>query len=306
MQTHTDLAALPNTAKNAIVIIGNFDGLHLGHQALTQVAHAWAQEQHLPLSLLTFSPHPQHFFQHDLPQHALLNSTQRDRQLAVLGIQHLLIQDFNSELAALSAHDFVQQILVQQLQVAGVVVGENFRYGHKRSGDILTLQQAAHEFGFGVLVAPSAKTTDGLVYSSSRIRAALQNGNVEAAQELLGQPFEIAANVQHGDGRAKNLGYPTANLDLGNYQRPRYGVYAVQVLIKDQWVPAIANIGVRPTFAGPPREWLEVHIPNFSGDLYGQMLRVLFRRFIRPEQKFDGVEALKQQIAADIIKAGLA
>lgn len=303
----TDLAALPSAAQNTMLLIGNFDGLHLGHQALIAAARQAAKRAGCPLTLMTFAPHPRQFFKPDSLPQRLMNDAARNHKLEMLGIDYLIIHPFDETLARLSEKDFVEQILVKDLQINGLVVGENFRFGHQRHGDILRLQDYAKKFGFAMRVVPSMKTPDGMVYSSSRIREALKAGDIKLAEELLGRLWEIEGVVQHGDARARDLGFPTANIDLGGYQRPRYGVYAVKVLIDHHpvhsWLPAVANIGVRPTFGQEKREWLEVHIPHFDGDLYGKILHTQLLHFIRPEKRFANIQDLKAQMGADIDQA---
>lgn len=294
---------VPDALRGAVVALGNFDGFHLGHQAVVGEAIAWARTEGRPSIVATFDPHPVRHFKPEAAPFRLTTLEQRQELFLAAGATAMLVFHFDSALAGTTAEDFVKVLLHERIGAAGVVTGEDFTFGKGRGGnrEVLRILGA----GCGIesrAVAPVMQS--GEPVSSSRIRRALQDGDCETATRLLTRPFAIRGVVQHGDKVGRTIGYPTANLALENYLRPRYGIYAVtgRVLATGQELKGAANVGVRPTF-DPPKELLEPHFFDFSGDLYGQEIEVAFHRFLRPEAKFDGLDALQTQMAEDCARA---
>ena len=293
---------MPDALRGAIVALGNFDGFHLGHQAVAGEAIAWARAEGRPAIVATFDPHPVRFFKPDAAPFRLTTLEQRQELFAAAGADAMLVFAFDTELAATTAEDFMAQLLVERLGVAGVVTGEDFTFGRGRGGNVELLKTRGAELGLANrAVGPVLE--GGEVVSSSRIREALKNGDCETASRLLTRPFAIRGVVQHGDKVGRTIGFPTANLPLGNYLRPHYGIYAVSSQLADGTrLHGAANLGVRPTF-DPPKELLEPHFFDWSGDLYGQEIEVAFHHFLRPEARFDSLDALTQQMLVDCDQA---
>ncbi|MFM5884054.1 MAG: bifunctional riboflavin kinase/FAD synthetase [Novosphingobium sp.] len=289
---------MPEALRGAIIALGNFDGFHLGHQAVAGEAIDWAHREGRPAIVATFDPHPVRHFAPDAPPFRLTTLDQRQGLFAAAGADAMLVFAFNAELAGTTAQDFVIRLLGERLGAAGVVTGEDFTFGKGRGGNVAVLRDLGA--GHGIAARAVGPVSDsGEVVSSSRIREALQAGDCETAARLLTRPFAVRGTVQHGDKLGRVIGYPTANLSLENYLRPRYGVYAVTGHLSDGTVlRGAANLGVRPQF-DPPKELLEPHFFDFSGDLYGQEIEVALHHFLRPEAKFDSIEALTAQIEAD-------
>lgn len=298
---------MPEALRGAVVALGNFDGFHLGHQAVAGEAIRQAKAAGKPAIIATFDPHPVRFFAPHVPWFRLTTLEQRQRLFAEAGADAMLVFDFDAELAATTAEDFVVKLLAERLGVSGVVTGEDFTFGKARGGntDVLRDLGAAH----GITATTVGPVTDaGGVISSSRIRDALKAGECDVATRLLTRPFAIEAVVQHGDKNGRDLGFPTANMDIGHYLRPRYGVYAVRGKLPDGRVlDGAANVGIRPQFE-PPKELLEPHFFDFAEMIYDQMIEVEFHAFLRPEGKYDSLDALIAQIAQDCedAKAALA
>ena len=294
--------ALPAALRGGIVALGNFDGFHLGHQAVVGRAVERARAEGRPALVATFDPHPMRFFKQDTPWFRLSTLEQRAELMQAAGVDVLLVFDFDAELAALSAEDFVTARLVEQIGAAGVVTGADFTFGKARSGDVAMLAALGASHGFSTDTV-GAVTFDGETVSSTRIRTALRDGRPRDAARLLTRPFTIRGEVRHGDKVGRTIGYPTANVDMSNYLRPAYGIYAVRVTLADDRVlGGAANLGVRPSF-DPPKELLEPYLFDFSGDLYGQVIDVALVEFLRPEAKFDTLNALTEQMAADCARA---
>lgn len=293
---------MPDALRGAIIALGNFDGFHLGHQAVAGEAIAWAKAEGRPAIIATFDPHPVRFFKPDAAPFRLTTLEQRQELFAAAGADAMLVFAFDAELAATTAEDFMARLLVERLGAAGVVTGEDFTFGRGRGGNVALLQTRGAELGLAArAVGPVLE--EGEVVSSSRIRAALKNGDCETATRLLTRPFAIRGVVQHGDKVGRTIGFPTANLPLGNYLRPHYGIYAVSSQLADGTrLHGAANLGVRPTF-DPPKELLEPHFFDWSGDLYGQEIEVAFHHFLRPEARFDSLDALTQQMLVDCDQA---
>lgn len=284
--------------RGGVIALGNFDGFHAGHQAVVGRAVRHARDEGRPAIVATFDPHPVRFFKPDVPPFRLTTLDQRQELFAAAGADAMLVLPFDATLAATTAQDFITGLLLDRYGAAGVVTGSDFVFGKGRGGDVVTLAEHARTHGFFTeMVAPVDDAEE--VISSSRIREALQAGDCAAAARLLTRPFTVRNRVQHGDKNGRLLGFPTANLEMGQYLRPRYGIYAVTGRLPDGRVlKGAANLGVRPSF-DPPKELLEPHFFDFAEDLYGQEIDVAFHAFIRPEAKFDGMDALMAQIAAD-------
>ncbi len=295
----------PKALRGAVVALGNFDGFHEGHQAVVGRAVARARAEGRPAIVATFDPHPVRYFRPDLPPFRLTTLDQRERLFTAAGADAMLVFSFDAVLANVSARDFVTRWLGDTIGAAAVVTGEDFTFGKGRDGNCAVLREVGAEIGIGCeTVGPVGR--DGDIISSSRIREALIEGDCATATRLLTRPFAIEGIVQHGDKVGRTLGYPTANLDLGSYLRPRYGIYAVRARLADGRVlGGVANLGIRPSF-DPPRELLEPYLFDFSGDLYGQTIEVALIQWLRPEERFDTLDALKVQMDADCAAARLA
>ncbi len=295
----------PPGAKGGAVALGNFDGVHCGHKALLELTAQHARALGGPLAVLTFEPHPRRFFVPDTAPFRLTLPPAKVRLLGETGVRAVLAQRFDQAFAALSADAFVDEVLLAGLGARHVVCGYDFTFGARRSGNVERLRQMGEARGMGVTVLDPVMR-EGEIYSSTRIREALRAGWPTEAAELLGYPWEIEGTVEQGDRRGRTIGFPTANVALGEHLRPRFGVYAVRVLVVGEeskgWREAVANLGRRPT-VGKLQENFEVHLFDFDGDLYGKTLRVALVDFIRPEMKFAGLEPLKAQIAADAATA---
>ncbi|HEX6375297.1 MAG TPA: bifunctional riboflavin kinase/FAD synthetase [Allosphingosinicella sp.] len=295
-------SAVPEALRGGIVALGNFDGFHVGHQAVVAGAVERARREGRPVLVATFDPHPVRFFRPDTPPFRLTSLDQRERLFAAAGADAMIVFRFDGELAATSAEDFAADRLVRRIGAAGVVTGEDFTYGRKRGGDIGVLREAGARLGFSVDAVGPVSDADGPI-SSSRIRDALVAGDCDTATRLLTRPFAIEGVVEHGDKRGRAIGYPTANIALGPYLRPRFGIYAVRGRLPGGRVAdGAANLGVRPTFE-PPRELLEPYFFDYDGDLYGQTVEVELIAFLRPEARFDSLEALKARMAKDCDEA---
>ncbi|AQR75039.1 bifunctional riboflavin kinase/FAD synthetase [Sphingomonas sp. LM7] len=293
---------LPAHLRGGIVALGNFDGFHLGHQAVVGGAVERARAQGRPAIVATFDPHPKRYFQPQTEHFRLTTLDQRARLLAAAGVDAMLVFTFDAALAGLSARGFAQAQLGAILGAGGVVTGNDFTFGKGREGDVTMLAALGEELGYSAqVVAPV--TLDGETVSSSRIRRYLRDGDPRGAAKLLTRPFAIAGAVQHGAKLGRTLGYPTANMDLANYLRPAYGIYAVRGRLADGRVlDGVANLGIRPSF-DPPIELLESYFFEFEGDLYDQVIEVALIDYLRPEAKFDSLDALKVQMDADAAKA---
>lgn len=295
--------AVPAHLRGAIVALGNFDGFHLGHQAVIARAFALARAQGRPLIVATFDPHPMRLFHPDAPPFRLTSLDQRERLFAAAGADAMFVFRFDQALASMSAEAFVEGVLRDQFGAAGVVTGEDFTYGRARSGNVAHLREAGVALGLLTAAVAPVTTPDGEVVSSSRIRAALRAGDCQTATRLLTRPFAIEGIVQHGDKVGRTIGYPTANLDLGKYLRPAYGIYAVRGRLPDGRVlDGAANLGIRPSF-DPPKELLEPYFLDFSESLYGQCIEVELIDYLRPEAKFDSLDALVAQMDKDVARA---
>ena len=297
---------LPPEVLGSVVTIGNFDGVHRGHQAIIEKAGRLAREFETTRAVLTFKPHPRRYFQPELPPFALTPFRLKARLIEALGVDNLFVQRFNRALSQLSAEDFVRDILVAELQVRHVAVGDNFRFGHKRLGDLELLTRLGRTTGFGVSGVERVQGPQGEAYSSTGVRDYLAAGNPTRAALLLGHYWEIEGRVQHGEKLGRQLGVPTANIRLRNILEPAYGVYAVRAGIDRRdgplWHAGVASFGLRPTVGGD-HPLFEVHLFDLEQDLYGRHMRVALVDYLRPEIKFDSLEALKAQMAEDCRRA---
>lgn len=294
---------VPENMRGGIVALGNFDGFHLGHQAVVGEAVEWAWEQGCPAIVATFDPHPVRHFAPQVPPFRLTTLDQREELFAAAGADAMLVFHFDEALAATTAEDFVVRLLGESLGARGVVTGEDFTFGKGRGGNIGVLRESGARAGIETR-AVGPVMDQGRPVSSSRIRDALKAGECEEAARLLSRPFTVRGEVVHGDKRGREIGYPTANMELGPYLRPRFGIYAVtgRVLATGEELKGAASLGVRPMF-DPPKELLEPYFFDFAGELYGQTIEVALRHFLRPEMKFDSLDTLKTQMAEDCEQA---
>jgi riboflavin kinase/FMN adenylyltransferase len=298
MQRLTLAGGVPDNLRGSIVALGNFDGFHLGHQAVVGRAVARGFHERRPVIVATFDPHPVRLFKPDVPPFRLSTLDQRQELFAHAGADAMLVFEFDAALAAMDADSFVAEILAERLGAAGVVTGDDFSFGKGRTGDVALLKRVGETHGVAA-EAVSQILVDGVRVSSGRVRDALIAGDTATATHMLSRPYAIEGVVQPGDKRGRELGYPTANVVLGDYQRPRYGIYAVRVMLDDgSEHPGVASLGVRPTFE-PPTELLEAHLFDLDRDLYGRTIEVALHAFIRDERKFDSVDALVAQMRGD-------
>jgi riboflavin kinase/FMN adenylyltransferase len=287
--------------KGGVIALGNFDGVHLGHQAVVRTAVERARGWGVPALVLTFEPHPRSVLKPQIAPFRLTPAPVKEKLLRALGVDEVITLPFTLEFSNLSAEDFVQKILIERLGVSHIVAGFDYVFGHKRGGTMPLLRQWLGPHGVGVTEVTPFRDSGGLIMSSSRTRELLQQGDLNTAAHILGRPWSITGVVEHGAKRGSGIGAPTANIGLDDYLRPKFGVYAVNVRrVRDGplW-QGVANIGTRPTVDGKT-EMLEVHLFDFHENLYGEALEVILLDFIRPEQVFDGLPALKAQIAKDI------
>ncbi len=298
LQTYSDLA---DADKGAVIALGNFDGLHRGHQAVIARAQSIAEEVGAPLGIGLFRPHPYRFFKPDAAPFRLMSPRIRAQVMLELGVKFLYEIPFDTALRDMDDTEFVERVLHQGLGIRHVIVGEDYGFGKNRCGNVESLTRLCAERGIGVTaIAPVGLHKLYGKYGSTEIRKALQEGDVFHAQHMLSRPWQVDGIVQQGEQRGRTINFPTANLEFGNLVRPKFGVYVVEARIggEEDWRPAVANTGSRPTVDGEEAR-LEVHLLDFDGDLYGQLIDVRFRSFIRPEKKFESFEALKHQIMED-------
>ena len=299
MRVYRKVQSVEPEHTGAVVAVGNFDGVHSGHRAVIGEAGKIAKAAGLKWGVLTFEPHPRNVFQPDIPPFRITPFADKARLIRQLGVDFMVAQQFDMTFSQQSAATFVEKSLVHAMGVRHLVAGYDFKFGHKRQGSCETLLAMGNEHGFDFTVVSAASDDGGGLYSSSRVRELLTQGDVRAVQEVLGRPFEINGVVNHGDARGRTIGFPTANIALRGYIRPAFGVYAVKVVLPDgALISGVANLGLRPTVAGQvPR--LEVHLFDFDNDIYGQKVSVQLIEMLRAEKKFDGLDALKAQIARD-------
>lgn len=301
-KTYTDI---PTDSQGAVVAMGNFDGVHLGHQSVIALARAIAATNNAPLGVITFEPHPRQLFAPDAPPFRLMNEETRAHRINKLGIDALFELPFNAELSQLTAEEFGRDVLTNGLKIKHVIIGADFRFGKGRQGDADMLCELGQQMGFGVTVAPLISDDKG-DYSSSAIREALSTGHPEDAARILGHWHRIDGIVEKGDQRGRELGFPTANISLDDLHLPKFGVYAVFFDVLNGSHKGVyrgaASLGIRPTF-GINKPNLETFLFDFSGDLYDASVSVALVAYQRPEEKFDNLEDLIKQMNIDCFEA---
>ncbi|MDU6411181.1 MAG: bifunctional riboflavin kinase/FAD synthetase [Yersiniaceae bacterium] len=286
--------------RGCVLTIGNFDGVHRGHRALLEQLKEQGERLGLPVTVMVFEPQPQELFAADKAPARLTRLRDKARYLAEAGVDYLLCVRFDPRFATMSAQSFVAELLMEKLGVKFLTVGDDFRFGAGRQGDFTLLQKAGAEYGFAVQSTPTFEE-HGQRISSTAVRIALKNDDLALAERLLGHPYSIAGRVVHGDALGRTIGFPTANLPLKRLVAPVNGVYAVQVYgLGPQPLPGVANIGTRPTVSGV-RQQLEVHLLDVAMNLYGRHIEVVLSAKVRNEQRFASLDALKQQIADDVV-----
>ncbi len=305
MRIHRSWNGLPPDARGASVAMGNFDGVHRGHRAVIDIAQAEAGRIGAPLGVITFEPHPRQFFAPDAPPFRLMNAETRANRLGRLGIAELYELPFGARLAAMNPETFAREVLAEGLGLAHVVVGADFRFGKGRAGSAEDLRRLGGKLSFGVTVA-ELLNEGGTEVSSTAIRTAISEGRPGDAARMLGHSYRIDGAVGGGERRGRQIGYPTANMSIEGLHPPKFGIYAVTVEVltgphRGSYLGA-ASVGVRPMF-GENRPNLETYLFDFSGDLYGAHLSVALIEYLRPEAKFDSIEALVAQMDADCARA---
>jgi riboflavin kinase/FMN adenylyltransferase len=302
MERLTGGARVPDALRGSVLALGNFDGFHQGHQTVVARAVEYARKDGRPVMVATFDPHPVRFFKPEAPPFALTSIDQRARLFAKAGADAMLIFRFDADLARLSSEEFVRDLLIDLTGASHVVTGEDYTFSKDREGNVSVLESLGIKYGIETEAVPPVCDDQGPI-SSSRIRNALKIGDCDEAARLLTRPFTVQAPVQQGDKIGRTWGFPTANLALGNYLRAAYGVYAVRGHLPDgRALDGAANLGVRPQF-DVPKELLEPHFFDFTGDLYDQVIEVELASYIRPEARFDGFNALIAQIGHDCEEA---
>jgi riboflavin kinase/FMN adenylyltransferase len=298
-----DWRGLGPALRGACVAIGAFDGVHRGHQAVITAAREAPGRHGAPLGVVSFDPHPRRWFQPDAAPFRLMTPAQMARALEPLGVDILYLLPFDAEMAAMTDQDFAERVLSAGLGIRHAAVGFDFTFGKGRTGSPEALRRYGEQLGFTVSVVDRLDDSDGLKLSSSAVREALKAGDMARAAAILGRPFAIEGDVVHGDKRGRTIGVPTANVALGDYMRPAYGVYATRTRLADGRIfEGVANLGVRPMFR-LDQPLLETWLFDFSGDLYGQTVETELVAFLRSEMAFDTLDALKAQIVRDATAA---
>lgn len=294
---------LPAESRGAAVALGNFDGVHRGHQRVIAAAARAALAQRAPLGVISFEPHPRRWFQPYAAPFRLMNLDQQARAMDNLGVDRLYVLPFDAEMAVMTDEDFAGRVLAGGMGVSHVAAGFDITFGKDRTGDPQALRRYGAAYGFSVSIVERMGDGEAEKFSSSAVRQALSEGRPERATEILGRPFAIEGVVQRGQQLGRKLGFPTANINLDDYVVPRLGSYATRTRLPDgRCVPGVANIGCNPT-TGVVEARLEVWLFDFDEDLYGQTLDTDLIAFLRPEVKFDGVEALIAQVMTDAAQA---
>lgn len=297
---------MASPAKNsggAAIALGNFDGLHAGHRAVIESAREAATRLGVKLGVATFEPPPRRFFQPDAPPFRLMTSRRRELALEAIGVEEVHLLRFDAVMAAMTDREFCQRVILDEVGASSVSVGFDFRFGKDRKGDVESLKAIGDELGFEVKIVAEVKDA-GAKVSSSRVREALERGDVTEAGKMLGGHWIVDAVVEHGEKRGRTLGFPTANMKLGDLVQPAHGIYAVWARLdeEDIWVGGVANFGRTPT-TGLRDPLLEVMLFDVSGDFYDRRMHVAFVKFLRPELKFDSLEALVEQMERDVDEA---
>lgn len=286
--------------RGAAVAMGSFDGVHLGHQQVIELAHQAAERLGAPLGVITFDPHPRVYFRPDEPAFRLMKTDQQARALEKLNVDILYVLPLDAELAGMTDRAFATQVLHDGLGARHVAVGFDNSFGKGRTGTPQTMRQYGEELGFGVSVAEPVGDGGGEKFSSTAVREALRDGRPEIAAEILGRPFAIEGPVQRGRQLGRKLGFPTANVALGDYVSPKYGVYAVRTRLSDgRQFDGVANIGVNPTVHGIDHPLLEVWLFDFDEDIYDRIIETDLVAFLRPEEKFPDLETMTAQVMRD-------
>lgn len=303
MQLVRGLHNLRPEHRHCVATIGNFDGVHLGHQSVFRHLLEKGKELRLPTTVVTFEPQPREFFQAAAAPARLTRLREKLQAIQEVGVERVVVLEFNKRLAAMPAERFVQELLVEGLGTRFLSVGDDFRFGRGREGDFELLRRMGRAHGFEVENMNTYKLDADRV-SSTRIRELLTQGDFTAANQCLGRPYRICGRIGHGDKRGRSIGFPTLNLNLHRRVSPLHGVYAVRVDgLEAAPVPGVANIGVRPTVVGDPRYLLEAHLFGFDRSVYGEHVSVEFIRKLRDEQRFENFEALRRQILLDAANA---
>jgi riboflavin kinase/FMN adenylyltransferase len=304
MRIYRHYETLPAEARGAAIAIGNFDGVHKGHCKVIYKAGAIAKKAGIPWAVLTFEPHPRNVFQPSAAPFRLTPFRSKARGLEALGVDLMIVQKFNHKFSQSPAKDYVKSVLVDGFGAKHLVSGYDFVFGHNRQGNSELLVGMGKQLGFGFTAINTVESTDGFVYSSTRVRQYLENGNVRGAADILGRSFAIEGKVAHGAKLGRSIGFPTANIHLGTTIRPKRGVYAVRATLEgeDQIIEGVSSIGSRPTVNGIG-DLLEVYLFGFSSDIYGRRISVELIEFIRGETKYDNVEEMRKEIERDVEKA---
>lgn len=302
MQIINDYNKRPDAANRSVIALGNFDGVHKGHAKLINTTVNIARENNIPSAVMTFEPHPINVFKPEIKNYRLTDKKQKASLLEGLGIDYLYAVNFNKEFAAITAEDFIEKILLEKLQASHIVTGYDFIFGHNKGGNADMLERYSKTHGFGYTKV--AAVGDEQRFSSTRVRSALKNGDLKEVSSILGKNYKLSGVVVKGENRGKSMGFPTINVDMGEYLRPKRGVYAVRVIIggENEILRGVANLGVKPTFNGS-EEVLEVHIFDFDRDVYGKTAEIEFLSYIREERKFQDASELVVQIKQDCIDA---
>lgn len=300
MRVIRGLAHLEPLKNGCVLTIGNFDGLHLGHKTVIDKLAAQGRRLNLPVVVIIFEPQPLEYFLADNAPSRLMRLREKTLQFAKLPVDELLILRFNRELADYDANDFIKEILVETLKVKYLVIGDDFHFGKARRGNFALLKEKGGQYGFEVEDTSSYRQ-QGMRISSTLIRDALGEGNLELAKQMLGHDYSVCGRVAHGDKRGRTLGFPTANIEMFRQNVPLDGVFAVTMTgINTDEIKGIANVGTRPTFDGSSKVILETHLFDFNREIYGRYVEVHFKYKIRNEMRFESLEQLKTQITADI------
>jgi len=299
----SDSAHLPVHLRGAVIAIGNFDGVHKGHQKVLQTALTQARKTGRPALVFTFEPHPRTFFKPEQPVYRLTTAAQKAAYFKIMGFDAVIEQPFTAAFATLSASDFIQSVLQDRLAAGAIIAGSNFHFGHKRQGTPAFLQQAGRDSGFITVLVAGKKDKTGKIISSSRIRTLLEAGEIREAEALLGHPYTVQGKIIRGHALGRQLGFPTANMALSAATKLRYGIYAVYFRLSGKSYQAVASFGRRPTIENAGKPLLESFIFDFDQDIYGKQTEVLFVGFLRGEEKFAGTKELIAQMHKDAIAA---
>ena len=296
-----DVSSFSREYGRCVATIGKFDGVHLGHQLILEQLRGQAREKKLPALAMVIEPHPEEFFagaEGDCPAR-LMDQREKLRLLEACGVDYCAVLRFDAEMSRTSAEEYVRRILVEGLGIAALIIGDDFRFGHRRAGDFAMLRRKGAEFDFRVRRA-RAREIDGARVSSTLVRRTLAQGDFAMAGKLLGRPYSIRGTVARGEQLGAKLGFPTCNIDLPHRRMPLHGIYACVVKTAAGEYAAAASIGYRPTVTDSGKPVLEAHLLDFDGRLYGETIEVVFRQKIRDEEKYASIEELRRQIAADV------